>query len=110
MIPRSEGTVIGCKPWLPWPISRWRWWTEPVRAERLAGLRIGLGAALILGLLLTYLPNLSDLFGRDSLGSPSIFAFYTRLPQWRWSFLAVVSVRPVSQVARSALRLAALWL
>ena len=95
----SEGTVIGCRPWLPWPLSRWRWWTDPVRAERLAGLRIGLGAVLLLDLLLTYLPNLGDLFGRDSLGSPSIFAFYTRLPHWRWSLLAGVEDPRILQAA-----------
>ena len=99
MTPSSEGTVIGCRPWLPWPLSRWRWWTEPVRAERLAALRIGLGAVLLLDLLLTYLPNLSDLFGRDSLGSPSIFAFYTRLPHWRWSLLAGVEGPRILQAA-----------
>ena len=37
----SERTVVGLKPWLPWPLSRSPWWTEPVRAERLAVLRIG---------------------------------------------------------------------
>ena len=59
-----------------------------MRAERLAALRIGLGVALLLDLLMTYLPNLDDLFGRNSLGSPSIFAFYTQSPHWRWSLLA----------------------
>jgi hypothetical protein len=87
---KNEGTVVGLSPWLPWPLSRSPWWTEPVRAERLAALRIGLGAVLLLDLLLTYLPNLTDLFGRNSLGSPSIFAFYTSAPHWRWSILAGV--------------------
>ena len=47
----NDGAVDGWSPWLPWPLSRWRWWTEPVRAERLAALRIGLGVALLLDLL-----------------------------------------------------------
>jgi hypothetical protein len=95
----NEGTVVGLSPWLPWPLSRWRWWTEPVRAERLAGLRIGLGAVLLLDVLLTYLPNLGDLFGRNSLGSPDIFAFYTRWPHWRWSLMAGVEDPRMLQAA-----------
>jgi hypothetical protein len=86
----NDAIVVGWQPWLPWPFRSRRWWTEPVRAERLAALRIGLGAVLLLDLLLTYLPNLGDLFGRDSLGSPSIFASYTGAPHWRCSLLAGV--------------------
>jgi hypothetical protein len=52
-----SGDVVGLRPWLPWPLSRWHWWTEPVPAERLAALRIGLAAALLLDLLTTYLPG-----------------------------------------------------
>src|SRR5205823_3952047 len=40
MSPAPE-QVVGLKPWFPWPLSRWRWLNEPVRAERLAALRIG---------------------------------------------------------------------
>src|SRR5581483_5576329 len=40
--PMSAPVVAGLRPWYPWPLSRWRWWTEPVPAERLAALRIGL--------------------------------------------------------------------
>src|SRR5438876_306784 len=39
-LPKNKRLIVGLKPWLPWPFSRWRWWTEPVRAERLAALRI----------------------------------------------------------------------
>jgi hypothetical protein len=95
----SEANVVGWQPWLPWPLSGWRWWTEPVRAERLAALRIGLGAVLFLDLLLTYLPNLGDFFGRDSLGSPSIFAPYISAPYWRWSLLAGVEEPRIFQAA-----------
>ena len=40
-------TVVGIRPWLPWPLSRWRVWNEPGRAERAGGpaYRPGLGAA-----------------------------------------------------------------
>src|SRR5262245_10239971 len=79
----SRGTVIGILPWLPWPLSRWRWWTEPVRAERLAALRIGLALVLLLDILLTYLPHGRDFFGRDSLGSPELFGWVFE-PKWDW--------------------------
>ena len=29
-------TTVGLRPWLPWPLCDWHWWTVPVRAERLA--------------------------------------------------------------------------
>ena len=64
----SERTVVGLTPWLPWPLSRWPSWTEPVRAERLAAMRIALAGFLLLDQFLTYLPNLESFFGRDSLG------------------------------------------
>jgi hypothetical protein len=94
-----EGIVVSSSPWLPWPLRRWRWWTEPVRAERLAALRIGLGVALLFDLFVTYLPELGDLFGRNSLGSPSIFAFYTGSPHWRWSLLAGLEDPQILQAA-----------
>jgi hypothetical protein len=68
-----ETTIIGPKPWLPWPLSRWPWWTEPIPAERLAALRIALAAVLLLDVLGTYLPRCQDFFGPDSLGSVAIF-------------------------------------
>lgn len=100
----NEGIVVGWKPWLPWPLSRSRWWSEPVRAERLAAMRIGLSGILLLDLLLTYWPNLGIFFGKNSLGDPNIFSFYTSLPSWRWSLLRGVE-NPV--ILRAAL---ALWL
>jgi hypothetical protein len=79
--------VVGIRPWLPWPLSSWRSWTEPVRAERLAALRIGLALILLLDLLFTYLPFLYDLYGRDSLGPPAAFAKLSQAPSWGWSLL-----------------------
>jgi hypothetical protein len=76
-----ERTVVGVRPWLPWPLSRWRCWTAPVRAERLASLRIALGLVLLLDVLFTYLPHSRDFFGRDSLGSPPLFDYWYR-PHW----------------------------
>jgi hypothetical protein len=86
----SEPRVVGVKPWLPWPLSQWRWWTEPVRAERLAALRIGLALVLLIDLLTSYLPRLHDLFGLDSLtrlGDRDLFDWYIRAPKWNWSLL-----------------------
>src|SRR5436190_14704730 len=80
--------IAGLRPWLTWPLSRSRWWTEPVPAERLAALRIGLAAALLIDLLTTYLPHIHDFFGPNSAGGPEVFGFLTTPPSWRWSLLA----------------------
>jgi hypothetical protein len=76
-------SVVGVQPWFPWPLSRWRWLTEPVPAERLAILRIGLAAMLILDILCTYLPNATTFFGRGSLGTPELYR-QTDPPPWSW--------------------------
>ncbi len=86
----TEQRIEGLRPWLPWPLRHWRGWTEPVRAERLAALRIGLAVVLFLDILLTYWPNVTDFFGADSLShSPGLdpFSNYTRWPRWNWSIL-----------------------
>jgi uncharacterized membrane protein YphA (DoxX/SURF4 family) len=77
--------VKGLEPWLPWPLCRWKWWTEPVRAERLAALRIGLAAVLFVDILCTYLPQMHVFFGGDSLAAPDVFAWRFREPRWYWS-------------------------
>jgi Vitamin K-dependent gamma-carboxylase len=93
----SERTVVGLTPWLPGPLGRSAWWTEPVRAERLAAFRIGMGAALFLDALGTYLPRAAEFFGRDSLGSPEVFAARTAWPQWRWTILSGIENPHVMQ-------------
>jgi uncharacterized membrane protein YphA (DoxX/SURF4 family) len=95
----DKGTVIGLRPWLPWPLNRWRSWTEPVPAERLAALRIGLAAVLLVDLLWNYRPHLHDFFGRGSLGSPELFAWYGRAPRWNWSLLRGVEDPHIFDVA-----------
>src|SRR5262245_50015346 len=80
-----SGRVAGLEPWLPWPLSRWRWWTEPVRAERLAALRIGIAFVLLLDWLFLYLPHLHDFFGRDSLGDSILFGHLWEDHNWKWS-------------------------
>ena len=82
-----RGNIVGLNPWLPWPFSGWRWWTEPVRAERLAVLRIGLGVVLLLDVLLSYMPQLHAYFGPDSMGTAEMFAYLARAPKWNWSVL-----------------------
>jgi hypothetical protein len=91
----APGQVIGLKPWFPWPLSRWRWLNEPVRAERLAALRIGVAVLTILDVLLTYLPIGTDIAGRDSIMTPDLFAERFDKTQ-RWSLL--VPVREPSAV------------
>jgi hypothetical protein len=82
----NNDNVVGLQPWLPWPLSRWSWWTQPVRAERLAALRIGLGIVLLIDVFVQYLPHYADFFGADSLGSPEVFAGRGQA-HWHWSLL-----------------------
>src|SRR5437764_12941581 len=89
MSPAPE-QVVGLKPWFPWPLSRWRWLNEPVRAERLAALRIGVAVLTVLDVLLTFLPISDDIAGRDSIMTPDLLAQHFNRTQ-RWSLLAQVS-------------------
>jgi hypothetical protein len=84
----NELTVVGIKPWLPWPLTRWTWWTAPVRAERLAALRIGVAAMLLLDILGTYVYQFRDFFGPGSLGSPE--TFWKNQSAFLWSLLGHV--------------------
>jgi hypothetical protein len=79
--------VVGLKPWLPWPLSRSKWWTNTVPAERLAALRIGLAAVLLCDLLTTYVPNVQLYFGQDSLGGYELFRELLWPRRWHWSAL-----------------------
>ncbi|MBY0523651.1 MAG: HTTM domain-containing protein [Gemmataceae bacterium] len=83
----SERKVVGIRPWLPWPLSRIPWWTEPVRAERLAALRIGVGLATLVDVLGHYLPYASAFFGDSSLGASAVFDAQGMDQVWRWSVL-----------------------
>src|SRR5262249_50617128 len=65
--PMNEPKVAGLIPWLPWPVCRWRAWTDLVRAERLAALRIGLAFVMLVDILTTYGPHVTDFYGPDSL-------------------------------------------
>jgi hypothetical protein len=81
----APGETVGLQPWYPWPISRWEWWTKPVRAERLAALRIGLSAWLLFDVLTTYLPNVQTFYGANSLGEPPIYDWMWTEKRWAWS-------------------------
>jgi hypothetical protein len=78
-------TVVGTRPCLPAFVSDWL--TAPVRAERLAALRIGFAAVLLFDVLVTYLPFLSDYYGPGSLSWPDVFAGRFESPYWHWSIL-----------------------
>ncbi len=79
--------LVGLAPWLPWPLSAWRWWTEPVRAERLAALRIGVALCMLLDVALTYAPAVNIFFGPDQLGAPEWFTWLRNSPRLSWSLL-----------------------
>jgi hypothetical protein len=78
----TDGTVVGLKPWLPPPLSRMQWWTEPVPAQRLAALRIGVGLVLLLDVLATYLPRAADFFGPEGLSAQGTLVGTAAWPDW----------------------------
>jgi hypothetical protein len=85
-----EGTVVGLRPWLPWPLYTWRSWTEPVRAERLAALRIGLAFIVLLDVVTSYLSAVNDYYGPDSLSRVDdldVYGFLSRGSHFGWSLL-----------------------
>jgi hypothetical protein len=86
----APGETVGLQPWYPPPLSWWKWWTQPVRAERLAALRIGLAAVLLFDVLTTYLPNVKTFYGRDSLGAWPLFKDLWTTTKWNWSLFYCV--------------------
>lgn len=83
----TASRVVGVVPWLPWPLSAWRWWTAPVRAERLAALRIGVAFCLLLDIVLTYLPGVFTYYSHGLLGDPAIHRWLADSPRLSWSLL-----------------------
>ena len=87
--------VFGLKPWFPWPLSRWRWLTDPVRAERLAVLRVGVALILLVEVLFTFYPQANDLFGEGSLAEPPLHIHL--FGDGRWSvFENVLGEKPIT--------------
>lgn len=84
---QPKGECVGITPWLPWPLSAWLWWTEPVRAERLALLRIGLALCLIADLLSNYTFETLAYYGKGGLGDPANFEWRFRSTHMTWSLL-----------------------
>ncbi|TWT39005.1 HTTM domain-containing protein [Blastopirellula retiformator] len=92
MNPVSESTrVVGVTPWLPRPLSSFRWWTAPIAVHYYAMLRIGVAAVLLVDQLVTMLPQLSVLYGRGSTGDPQIYSWFFDRPQLHWSLLQQIS-------------------
>ncbi|MFO0863749.1 MAG: HTTM domain-containing protein [Gemmataceae bacterium] len=91
--------IVGSEPALPWPLSAWSWWTEPVRAERLAALRICLGLVLLADVLFTYLPGLDAFFSANGIADPAAYAWYWRTPKANWSLLRGPGDSLVSAIA-----------
>jgi hypothetical protein len=110
----SEPQVVGIRPWLPWPLSAWSWWQTPVRAERLALLRIGVGLVLLVDVLCLYAPDTLDYFGRDGLGDPGIFDWRFKWsqdpPRLVWSLLRGVGDSATQSIGLSLWLLASLWI
>jgi hypothetical protein len=104
------GEVVGIQPWLPWPLSGWSWWTDPVRAERLAALRIAVAACLIFDIAYNYAPHTLDFFGKDGLANPEIFNWRFRPPRMVWSLLRGVADEVTHYLALTALILTTLWI
>ncbi|MCS6864918.1 MAG: HTTM domain-containing protein [Gemmataceae bacterium] len=78
---------VGIQPWFPWPLSRWRWWTEAIPAERVAALRIATALVLLFDLLFTYWPHFHTLFSPEALGGRDLFAGKFRSDHYFWSVL-----------------------
>jgi hypothetical protein len=72
-------------------LSRWRIFTQLIRAERLAALRIALALVMLVDIATTYGPHVSDFYGPDSLarvGDRELFIHLIRggeRPLWYWS-------------------------
>jgi uncharacterized membrane protein YphA (DoxX/SURF4 family) len=71
----------------PQAISPWtRFWHEPVRAERLALVRICFALALLTDQLFQQLPNLVEFFGAAGVNPAGLHEAYS-LKHWRWTLL-----------------------
>lgn len=86
----SEATILGTAPAFPRPFRSSAWWTVPIAVERGAALRIAVGATLLFDLLVTYLPNLSALYGPDGIGPASRFDGIFAPPSATWSLLRIL--------------------
>ncbi|MBN9122499.1 MAG: HTTM domain-containing protein [Planctomycetes bacterium] len=86
----TEPRAVGVRPWFPWPLSRWSWWTEPVPAERVAALRVVTALVLLFDLFACYLPHFHTLFSPDALGGRDLYAGRFRDDHVYWSVLRML--------------------
>ncbi|HZZ82132.1 MAG TPA: HTTM domain-containing protein [Gemmataceae bacterium] len=106
----TESQVVGISPWLPWPFSAWSCWTTPVRAERLALLRIGFALVLLGDILCTYAPDTIDYFGNERLADTAIFNWRFDEPRMTWSLLRGVGDPALQNIAIVLLVLTTIWI
>lgn len=85
----SEPRMIGVRPWFPWPLSRWGWWTEYVPAERIAALRIATALALLADIACCYLPHFTTFFAPEVIGQ-NLYDGRFRADHGFWSALRVL--------------------
>lgn len=107
------GPVAGTQPWLPWPLCRWKSWAEPIPAERLAALRIGVAIVTLFDVLTTFLPHVQDYFGPDSLAQfaeRDLFAYNTQPPRWNWSLFRGLGQPANLLILTLAAAVAGFWL
>lgn len=107
---KPDKNVVGVIPWLPWPLSGWSWWTQPVRAERLALLRIGLALCLLVDIGLNYAPETITFFSTGSLGDPGLHDWRFKPPRMTWSLLRGVGDDVLIYLSLATLILTTLWI
>jgi hypothetical protein len=77
----------GIPPYFPGVLGRWQWLNEWIPAERVAALRIVTGVALVVDILVGYVPHLDTLFSAEALGGRDQFAHQFRDGHFYWSIL-----------------------
>ncbi len=102
--------VVGLSPWLPWPLSAWSWCVTPVRAERLAVLRIGVAMFLMWDVACNYAPETLAYFGPHGLGEPALFDWYFRAHRMNWSLLRGLGHEAGLHLALLTCILTTLWI
>jgi hypothetical protein len=83
---------------------------QPVRAERLAALRIGMAGCLLIDILTSYRAGLHDFFGQGGLGGAQTFAYYGEAPRLNWSLLRGFGDSLLSALALTIWTALTLWL
>lgn len=85
----SDARLVGVRPWFPWPLARWGWWTEPVPAERVAALRVAVALVLLVDIGAGYLPHFTAFFGPEVAGL-HLYDGRFRADHGYWSVLRVL--------------------